>query len=68
MGLLQTVFGALRRLVRSTVPSVGSERLGPNVVSLSATKKDRARAIEKQRRAQIEAERQKRWSAPTERK
>ena len=64
MGLLSKVFGALRRLR----PSSRREFADTNVISLSATKKGRAEAAEKQRRAQVEADRLKRWNAPTKRK
>lgn len=64
MGILQSILDALRWIRGSAGSSAGQEGLGPNVVSLSTTTKDRARAVEKQRRAQIEAEREKRWNNP----
>lgn len=65
MGLLRKLSGTLRRLFGGGGESPRGGDLGANVVSLAASKKDRARAAEKQRRAQAEADRQKRWSAPS---
>ena len=62
MGLLTRLAGFLKNFRNSA--SGGARRDG-NVIDLSASKRERAKTAQRQRRAHIEAEREKRWNSPS---